>query len=945
MYAVVPAHIFPEFDQCPLLYILRPDDAHRLQAEKAARYWRAQHARVERKLIAFMAAKSRPVATLANTTTADGASTSFTKAEEEESSETQGTKIAQGLKAMRAAPTMSRDLRCRSTPAPSDRNSIFGRVEDVGPSGGGDKGGGEGDGEGGIDARGTCGHCGNGRTSPDKPAERGNRLGLRLRVGSSGSGGDIDRQLGEEMAALQQSGPTHGGEEQGTVRGAGDARELSSPPRLTFKQRRAVFCAHNFVPTPPPLRASAVGTPAPSTGSPQLMGSLTPRLTYFSSAPGEVARHKPPPDSPQHVGLRAPRVASFSSTAVEAARHNLQRKYPVRRGASARSRSTAAPSTPIPKSSSFSMAANRWNNGAERKSFSRKNESAVSPSEPTAHNAQAHTTSPSLAGKRSKAVLASVISPPVGSPNGLPPLGSSRLRLHAATSSHQPSTPRHHRTGAIPPAPSPTGTEDVCGTPERGSGSTTWSTRTPSVSSPPAFPRRKAQNRAKGTDDSAIMPGPVETSEESHCKRSANVWYGIYEGHKQAESRRGSDSGGTGQPAPTGGGRGLRGSRTSTRSSQRGQPQGAADKRGGGGNDEPRRDSIVASLAMASPQCLSADGSPPLSPAFVRAMSSSSSSMASSVLLDATATSRLPPTVPGTPHATKPLSAVSMTSTSAVISMVTKKTPAASKSTPQQAWTGTALRQKQPGQPQQPAQHQRAAMHRHSRSSEDVLSTPRATAASFASVPCALPPAKEQAWIWGGKGLCYIDSRGGEAGEVRDERYPLPQLILADDWKKRSPGIGPWPLCQQTRESGEDHHGGTREGSAAVVNGGKSHGDGRDNHGGTDTATRGKVVAAVDSPTRDSRVSFGNISAEQSARLRALREDTEHGQSSSQRALAKKSLGNGGISSGPDKEAVKATWEGGKGGVVSRKRVGGRRTSKTNGFNLVVPEKWGFSKK
>lgn len=444
------------------------------------------------------------------------------------------------------------------------------------------------------------------------------------------------------------------------------------------------------------------------------------------------------------------------------------------------------------------------------------------------------------------------------------------------------------------------------------------------------------------------MPEPIEVSEESHCKRSSNVWYGIYEGHiKQPETKRGSDSGATDQAVPPGG-RGVRGSRTSTRSTQRRQPQGA-DRRGDGGggggvggDDEPRRDSIVASLAMASPQCLSASGSPPLSPAFVRALSSSSSSMAS-VLLDVTATSRLPPTVPGTPLSAKLLSGVPMASTSAVISVVAKA-PAASTSVPPEGWSGTALRKKL-GQPPS-AQHKKAALHRQSRSSEDISLPPRATA-SFASVPSALPPTKEQTWIWGGEGLCYIDSRGAGPGEERDERYPLPQLTLADDWKERSPGIGPWPLCQQTREGGssDDHHGGTREGFAAVFDGVRSRDDGQDNKndgGDADTTTRATAaVVVVDSPTRDSRVSFGNISAEQSARLRALREDTEHGQAAAAArgaSAAAPSLGSGGLPSGPDVETVKTTRGSGQGRVASRERAD--RRPKTNGFNLIVPEKW-----
>lgn len=870
-----------------------------------------------------MAAKSRPVATLP--TTVDGVSTDPAKPEEG-SSQLLGSKVSEGLETTRTVPTTtSRDLRCLDTSSPSDKTTISARGEYIEQSGGGDNRDGAGD----TVARGTCGHCGNGWTSPDEAAKQDTRRGLRLRVSSSGSEEEIDRQVSEETTALHRSGATRACEEEGAVPGAADAREVSSPPRLTFEQRRAVFCSYNFVPTPPALRSLAIETPAPSTGSPQLMGSLTPRMTAFSSAPGEAARHKPPTDPPQHKGLQTPRMASFSSTAVEAARQNLQRKYPVRRGvsASARSLSTAAaPSTPIPKSSSFSIGGHRWNE-KKRKPPPRKNESSFAPAAPKAHHAQANTGTSALAG-RSEAVLASVSSPPDGSPNGRPPSGSSRLRT--APSSHQslvPSTPRHRRTGAPPPAPSPTGTEEA--TPGRGSGSATWSTRSPSLSSPPSFPRPKAQNRTKGTDDSA-MSEPVEASKESHCKRSSNVWYGIYEGRKKSDTRRGGDSAATNQPAPPGG-RGVRGSRTSTRSLRRGQSQGADKKSNavasGDGDDEPRRDGIVASLAMASPQCSSANGSPPLSPAFVRPMSSSSSSMAS-VLLDATATSRLPPTVPGTPRSASLLSGVPMASTSAVISVVAKA-PAASSSTPE-GWSGTALRQK-PRQPPPSAQHNKSGLHRQSRSSEDISLPPRVTA-SFASVPSAMPPTKEQTWIWGGDGLCYIDSTGAGPGEERDERYPLPQLILADDWKERSPGVGPWPLCKQPKEgSSDDHHVGTRESFAGVFDGARTR------------AAAMPATVAVDSPTPDSRVSFGSISAEQAARLRALREDTEHGQSSAMReASAAASLVSGGFPSGPDKEVVKTTRRSRQGGVVGRERVG--RRSKNNGFNLVVPEKWGIPK-
>ena len=873
-----------------------------------------------------MAAKSRPVAT--SPSTVGEVSTNPAKAEEG-SSQLPGSNASAGLETTRAAPTTtSRDLRCLATSAASDRTTISARGEYIERSGGDDNR----DGAGGTGARGTCGHCGNGWASPDEAAKQDTRRGLRLRVGSSGSEGEIDRQVSEETPALHRSGATRGCDQEGAVPDAAAAREVSSPPRLTFEQRRAVFCSYNFVPTPPALRSSAVETPTPSTGSPQLMGSLTPRMTAFSSAPGEAARHKPPTDPPQHRGLQTPRMASFSSTAVEAARHNLQRKYPVRRGVSAYARSqsaAAAPSTPIPKSSSFSIGGHRWNE-AKRKSLPRKTEGSFAPAEPRAHQAQENTDTSALAG-RSEAVLASVSSPPEGSPNGRPPSGSSRLRLRTAPSSHQslaPSTPRHRHTGAPLADPSPTGTEDA--TPGRGSGSATWSTRSPSLSSPPSFPRPKAQNRTKGTDDPA-MSELAEASRESHCKRSSNVWYGIYEGHKKSDTRRGGDSAAANQPALPGG-RGFRGSRTSTRSLQRGQSQ-SADKKGnagggsggGDGEDEPRRDSIVASLAMASPQCLSENGSPPLSPAFVRPMSSSSSSMAS-VLLDATATSRLPPTVPGTPRSASLLSGVPMASTSAVISVVAKA-PAASSSIPE-GWSGTTLRLK-PRQPPPSTQHKKSALHRQSRSSEDI-SLPARVTASFASVPSALPPTKEQTWIWGGGGLRYIDSTGAGPGEERDERYPLPQLILADDWKERSPGVGPWPLCQQPKEgSSDDHHGGTRESFAAVFDGARTR----------TTA----MAAAVDSPSRDSRISFGSISAEQAARLRALREDAEHGQSSAVRgASAAASLGSGGFPSGPDKETVKTTRGSRQGGVVGRERVG--RRSKTNGFNLVVPEKWRIPK-
>ncbi|CAB1115033.1 unnamed protein product [Ectocarpus sp. CCAP 1310/34] len=650
-----------------------------------------------------------------------------------------------------------------------------------------------------------------------------------------------------------------------------DSGNSSPPQQMTFKERRAVFSSNNSVPALPGAVALpwsvAVGkvdtcnTPSLPQSSMQRTGSCTP-----------------------------PTIAAFSPAAVEAARQNLKRSKTSAKRVSALVGVAATGTSP-----------RRGRGPPCRLSGSRSSAASVTPVLLSSSAASSPSTAP--------------FTPP-------------RSRHHRGTAAAAPS----------PPAPSPCSTADrfrtTPGSPARlSSASSTsswvpspqssWAPFSPQLESPPSFPKpitemgRRA--RAVAPDDGGKLDDEEFGDSDVLLSVRSGFWQGWPGGRCQRATGTPRESSVSFLPSkvdlPGGGRPGVRsdvgiGSGTDQPRHQQQQQQQQQQRRGcgtarpatggdGAGGDVSFSPGAGASSSLSgtsrswSPAVkFSPSGPPSLSPTHAKAVSASSSSMASVILETAGAApaapaSRLPPTAPtlasrataSHPAALQPALAA------------TEHSGSAAASTP--FWSGTALRQKSVRlqQPSVSKCHVPAA----------AISDPNLVPENDRIEGASLAAGTRDVEGRDGVKVCYGSFGGGGGGgggtstrqKLPDSKRSLasPQDDVAasfrggggggggsveDAWKERPPGVGPWPLFERTREgraSLDDKLHVSNRGSAG------SGGGTRKIERLTAPETKGEPTARVVIPSvaaeADPEVSIGNIGTMQASRLRALREKME----------------------------------------------------------------------
>lgn len=643
-----------------------------------------------------------------------------------------------------------------------------------------------------------------------------------------------------------------------------DSGNNSPPQQLTFKERRAVFSSNNSIPAPP----GAVALP-------------------WSVAVGKVDTRtmpSPPQSSLQRAGsCTPPTIAAFSPAAVEAARQNLQRSK------------TSATRVSAPVAVAATGASPRRGRGRPcRSSGSRSSAASVTPVLLSSSAASSPSTAP--------------FTPP-------------RSRHHRGTAGAAPS----------PPAPSPCSTADrfrtTPGSPARLSSASSTSSWVPSpqsssapfspqLESPPSFPKPIAEMGGRARAVAPDGGGKLDDEEFGDSDVLLSVRSGFWQGWPG-----GRYQGATGTPRessvsvlpskvdlPGGGRPGVRsdvgigsGTDQPRHQQQQQQQRGRGTARPATGGDGAGGDvsfspgagatsSLSGTSRSWSPAVKYSPSGPPfLSPAHTKAVSASSSSMASVILETAGAApaapaSRLPPTAPTLASRATASHPAALQPTPAA----TENSGSAAASSP--FWSGTALRQKSVRlqQPSVSEYHVPAA----------AVSSPNLVPEDDRIEGASLAAGTRDVEGRDGVKVCYGSFGGGGGGgggtstrqELPDSKRSLasPQDDVAasfrgggggsveDAWKERPPGVGPWPLFEQTREgraSLDDKLRVSKRGSAG------SGGGTRKIESSTAPETKGEPTATVVIPSvaaeADPEVSIGNISTMQASRLRALREKME----------------------------------------------------------------------
>lgn len=641
-----------------------------------------------------------------------------------------------------------------------------------------------------------------------------------------------------------------------------DAGEVEIPSQVTFEELRVIFSSSCPVPAAEPK-------PFPLAGDTQ-KGVMPP--TYSS----QLTRSRKPP------------TAAFSPAAVLAAQQNLNQ-----RGTSERAQmiTIGAPSdhtesTTAVTSLASVLAAPKCRGKLK---YGKRQEKENSNARPPAYSLNFST-----AGTRRPKETAPTYTP------SLPPTASSTAdfaELRLSRSPPLPSTPCDRGAGPPPPTSSPTNIINPYGTLH--SLSPTWSSSTPPLSSPPPFAKPIAERKARkeAADDLVdVVDAPVADTDEPCSKRESNVWYGIWEGrgcHPDMLQEK------TCAAEAVGGcklSREIRG------------VSGAVRPGGVGGG-------IIASLAMASPRHSSvADGSPPLSPAYARGLQASSPHLATLNIDNNTppavaAPSRLPPTVPRVVpivvgfHSAK----VAAAPETAVYENKATVTATSEPELFSPSWSGAALRQKSVRWQLPPSRDggvREEGWCSSSRAASRLASPP---SPFYASVSSRLPITSDEGGVVrvvhlgsgrnrstdGKKG----ESVGGTEQQQRQKRRPWiwqgrirssargagvcdGRSGATDGWAERPPGVGPWPLVDKTREGVADHDvagGGGTSGRKRSGGGGGASGRAADTSIRENAAAKTFKIAAT--PSSSEEVSMANISADQPARLRALRENLENNRS------------------------------------------------------------------
>lgn len=643
-----------------------------------------------------------------------------------------------------------------------------------------------------------------------------------------------------------------------------DSGNNSPPQQLTFKERRAVFSSNNSVPAPP----GAVALPWSVA-----VGKVDPRTTP-----------SPPQSSLQRAGpCTPPTIAAFSPAAVEAARQNLKRNKSSAKRVSASVAVAATGASP-----------RRGRGRPCRSSGSRSSAASVSPVLLSSSAASSPSTAP--------------FTPP-------------RSRHHGGTAAAAPS----------PPAPSPCSTADRFRTPSSparlssASSTSSWVPSPPSSSapfspqleSPPSFPKPIAE---MGRRARAVTPDGGGKLDDENSDVLVSVRSGFWQGWPGGRCQ--GETGTPREPSVTvlsskvdlpGGVRpGVRsdegiGLATDQPKHQQQQPRDRGNARpapvgdgraGGEVSFSPGAGatSLLENSRSWSPAVkYSPSGPPSLSPAHAKAVSASSSSMASVILETAAAAAATPAAAPATrlpPTAPTPASRATASHPAALqpTPAATEKSGSTAAASSSPFWSGTALRQKSVRlkQPSVSEYHVPAA----------AVSGPYLVPEDGRIEGASLAAGTQDVEGRDGAKVSYGSYGGGGGGgggkstrqELPDSNRLLPSPqdsaaaschgggggIAEDAWKERPPGVGPWPLFEQTREgraSLDDKLRVSTRGSAG--SGGRT----RKIESSTAAETKAEPTATAVIPAvaaeADPEVSIGNISTMQASRLRALREKME----------------------------------------------------------------------
>ena len=596
----------------------------------------------------------------------------------------------------------------------------------------------------------------------------------------------------------------------------------SPQQQLTFKERRAVFSSNDSVPAPPAAQPWAVAA-------------------RKKTATTKPTRASPPSSLPRAWSRTPPPLATFSSAAVEAARQSLKRnKTPAERGLTPASRGRkAADSGGRP----FREAEAEAEAEGGRRERSR---------------ASSHSRSPSRS-------AASVSRPPLSR-------GSSSAAYSSSSAPFTPPRSLYRRGTGVPspPVPSscstadqyrttPAGSPDAAGS-ARPSAASAWSSSfgspgpssdaySPSLASPPSL-RPNAERRRGWTQSTESDDDPTTAPEGSSTTPEPKMGPG--------EGRRGMN-----------GGVDLMRKNLEDHHhhyQQQQQQQQQQHSRGQYGTEGGM--GLAAAGHASFSATASRSRSPPVSPAQGKLVLSSSSSVASAIRGASSAASRLPPTAPSVPRAIAPRAGPAAGATPPSCSSAA--TTSASTPSPS-VWSGVALRQKGV---------------RVQRSSPASVSL-----ASAASSPPSLVPeggggtgaASRASRVAGEgeKGAGFSHARGSDQDDFSTSKgllaWPPGGSARAcptfqggeggakGDWNERSAGVGPWPLLEQTREGRASLDEKRRVSNGGAVGTGFGQLPARGNDGTKPPAAAAVAVAA------DPEVSIGSISTMPASKLRTLR--------------------------------------------------------------------------
>lgn len=556
-----------------------------MQAETALRYWKAQHALVEKKLASVRTATAYQQGIVPTTQAVDGVHASTTGASPQQLLERDGDA---GVSDSEPMPTRTPRILAPPSPASPELKTSPPRTSTYNFDGGG------------------------GGKSVDGNAVDG------IVAGVPGVAAALPCQKVPPLANTDAS-----------------EAAMTSPSQLTFLERRAVFCSNDSSTTLP--------VPVPSSfsfGTEAVASPLPVRHAASRTSPGTLPIScKPPPEAvPQTLdGESAAKRRPAGKSPAKAA------KIPPFTSSTNLGRATRTDECEEKREPQIEEGG-----GVARVSPALSTVPVVQPAQP-AHTASASASMlpsifyPATTSDDHAAAprFTSFCSPSSASCSLRSPATSSTPST--APRFPSPPTPSPAGTDSPPPTLTPIGIDSGGSpwVPGAGNNIPGVTTVSPSIASPPPLSRPNVDDRKKAAASWAALSSPGVAGEEP-SKRDSNVWYGVWEGKslsdkpQPGEGPESADS----ENVNCREGPGL------GRVSWGGDLDGAGNRRtswvaakGSGGGDG----GIVASLAMASPMNSVQGGSrsPPLSPEFARPLSSSSN--AAPALLKDCATVPSPP--------------------------------------------------------------------------------------------------------------------------------------------------------------------------------------------------------------------------------------------------------------------------------------------------------------